>query len=139
MADQKDLGGGLKTRIDRRDGATVIALSGGISEATNLSPLLDLPNPLRFELEGIDRINSLGVRNWVTFVRDAEAKGMQLTFERCSPVLVSQMGMISNFMGTSSRVKSLFVVYVCPSCNAEHLQLTDVEYGKPLQVSTSMA
>lgn len=138
MAEQKDLKGGLKARIERRDGATKVALSGTLNELTDLSPLQSLPSPIHIDLEHVDRINSLGVRNWMNFIRDAEAANVALVFERCSPTIVSQMSMISNFMGTRSRVTSVIAVYLCPSCMTEHLQGADVVYGKPLQLPASM-
>jgi anti-anti-sigma regulatory factor len=139
MAEQKDLGGGLKARIDRGAGGTMVALSGHINEKTDLTPLKELPPPLTLDLEHVDRINSIGVGKWLHFVRDIEQSGQTLTFERCSPQIVLQISMISNFVGTRSRVKSLFVVYVCPSCSTEHLHLSEVVYGKPLGMASTMS
>ena len=128
-----ELGDDLTAHIEPRDG-TKIALYGVINEASDLSPLLKLRSPLRIDLSGITRINSLGVRTWVLFVRDAEATGVDIVAERCAPVLVQQMGMISNFMGTRSRVASLLVPYVCERCSAYQEQLVEAATGQPLVI-----
>ena len=134
----QDLGGSLVARVEPSNGATWVILTGGISEAADFTSLTMLPGPLHFDLSGIERINSLGVRNWVQFVRSGEAAGLAMTFERCSPVLVQQISMISNFMGTRSRVRSLVVPYLCPSCHAEATQLVELSPEAPLQVPPSM-
>jgi hypothetical protein len=132
-----DLGGGLIYRVERRDGTTWIALTGNISELANFDPLKAMPGPLVLDLSGLTRINSLGMRNWVYFVRDYEALGQALTFERVPPVVVNQMSMISNFMGAHSLVRSLVLPYLCPSCSKEDLQVLELTNGKAAQVNES--
>ncbi|MBS1118284.1 MAG: hypothetical protein H6Q90_512 [Deltaproteobacteria bacterium] len=130
----QDLGGKLLAQIEPRDGGTWVALAGTVTEIADFTPLTKLRSPLRLDLIGIERINSLGVRSWIHFVRDCELAGLELSFERCSPVMIQQLSMISNFMGTRSRVKSLFVPYLCPMCNAEQLSLLEVAPNGPLMV-----
>ena len=125
----QDLGGGLLFHIEPRGAGTAVALSGNVTELADFTPLLKLRGPLRVDLGAIDRINSLGVRGWIQFVRDCEATGLDPSFERCSPVMVQQVSMISNFMGSSPRVTSLVVPYLCPTCNAEEFQLVDIAGG----------
>jgi anti-anti-sigma regulatory factor len=137
-AQTQDLGGPLKATIDRRDGGTRVALVGYINDATNLSSLAKLTGPLHIDLSGIDRINSVGVKTWVQFVRDCERSGINLTCERCSPVIVQQLSMISNFMGTRARVASMYVVYVCPSCHAERLELVEITPGVRPSVAATL-
>jgi len=136
MATQsQDLGGPLKATIERRDSGSTITLAGYINDGTDLTELTRVPGPLRVDLAGVERINSVGVKTWVHFVRDLERAGTQLTCERCSPVIVQQISMISNFMGTRTHVKSLYVVYACPTCNAERLELVELTPGVPVTVA----
>ena len=125
----QDLGGPLQYRVEPRSGATWVALDGNINEVTDFAPLYKLQGPLVVDLGEVERINSLGVRNWIGFVHHIESTGLALTVERCPPVMVSQMSMISNFMGHSSRVKSALAPYLCPSCKHEHLQLVEIAPG----------
>jgi hypothetical protein len=124
-----DLGGPLRYRTEPRNGTTWIALSGHVNEATDFTPLRKLPGPLVIDLGEIENINSLGVREWIFFVRECETSGVELTFERCSPLIVNQMSMISNFMGSRSRVKSVLIPYVCLSCNHELDVLLELSAG----------
>ena len=127
--------GGLRSRVEQRNGLTWIALSGHLNEAADLTPLTQLPGPLVIDLSGLDRINSLGVRDWMRFIRICETAGVALTFERCSPTIVQQISMITNFMGTTSRISSVEVPYLCSACGTEHLQLLELVPGAELQVT----
>jgi DNA polymerase III alpha subunit (gram-positive type) len=43
--------------------------------------------------------------------------------------------MITKFMGTRSRVKSLDVPYLCQSCKTEHMLVLEVSKGVQLQLT----
>jgi len=124
----------VKIRTEPRAGATWIALAGNLDEGADFSSVKQLPGSLVLDLGEIGRVNSLGVRNWIHFVRDYEAAGAALTFERCAPMMVQQMSMITNFMGTRSHVKSLLAPYVCMSCHHELLDLVEIAQGAPIAV-----
>lgn len=135
----QSLGGPLTARIESRDGATYVTLAGAITEAADFTPLTTQRSPMVIDLSAVDRINSIGVRNWVHFVKQCETAGLDVVCDRCSPVIVQQISMISNFMGARTRVRSLFAPYLCPTCSAEHLQLYEVKPGVPLAVPTQIA
>lgn len=130
----QDIGGGLMANVEQRANGAHVALAGPVTELANFTKLKSIGNVARFDLSGIDRMNSLGVRAWCHFVRDAEAAGVALTFERCSPVIVEQISMISNFFGTKSQVASLLVPYYCEGCGTEHTQLVERTPNTPMQV-----
>ncbi len=130
----QDIGGGLMANVEQRGNGAFVTLSGPVTELANFSKLKSIGNVARFDLSGIDRMNSLGVRAWCHFVRDAEAAGVALTFERCSPVIVEQISMISNFFGTRSQVVSLLAPYYCEGCGTEHTQLIERTPNMPMQV-----
>jgi hypothetical protein len=111
------------------DGASRVVLSGHLTELADFEPLLGKEGPMTLDLAGISRIDSLGVHEWIEFVLGCERAGRSLTFERCSPVMVQQMSMISNFMGTRSQVRSLLVPYTCSSCGAEQMDLVEMQRG----------
>jgi anti-anti-sigma regulatory factor len=128
-ASDHQLGGAVRSRVEKRADTTWIALSGYLNEAADLTPLSKLAGPLVVDLGSLDRINSIGVRMWLNFVNKCEATGIGLTFERCSPAIVEQMSMITNFMGARSRVKSILIPYVCLACKHEHLELLELAPG----------
>jgi hypothetical protein len=78
-----------------RDGEWLrVALRGEIDENADFSELrAALRGNVELTLEGITRINSCGVREWVNFVRGLEGI-RSLWFTRCSPVVVLQLNTI---------------------------------------------
>ena len=120
--------------IEKSGETAHVTIAGAITELADFTKVKALKGAARIDLSGIERINSLGVRNWSMFVRDAEAGGLAMTFERCSPVIVEQIAMISNFLGTRSRVASLLVPYFCEACSTEHTQLIERAPTAPIVV-----
>jgi hypothetical protein len=78
-------------------------------------------------VRGIDSINSIGIREWVAFVRALEAKG-QVTYDECSVEFVSQLNMVKSFRGKAN-IRSLMRAYVCDDCSTRtELLLTASEH-----------
>jgi len=123
------LGRSLQARVEERSGGTWVALTGNIDESANLAPLVDIPGPLVVDLGEMDRINSIGVRTWMNFVKARETAGAALAIERCSPMMVGQITMITRFMGAQPHVKSLLVPYFCKKCEREHAEALTAEPG----------
>ena len=119
----------IAIKIERSDEATVVQLSGDITENTDFGGLLSQPSAaLVFDLSGIRHINSCGVREWINFVTELKRAGKSLELERCSVPIVNQLNMISNFRG-GARVRSIYTPYYCAECDREHPQLMDVSAG----------
>src|SRR6266542_412969 len=100
-------------RVTRRDGERLyVELRGEIDENADFSELRhSLRGEVELMLEGITRINSCGVREWVNFVRSL-TQVRSLVFSRCSPPVVLQLNNIFNFRGRA-RVISFMAPYVC--------------------------
>lgn len=105
----------------------IVMLKGAIDEDTDFSPLAKLGDSLTFNFKGIEGINSLGVRAWVNFVKSISDK--ELFFEECPPIIVRQMNMIPSFVGTA-KVLSVYVPYICDSCDSETLVLVNHDQFK---------
>ncbi len=78
------------------------------------------------DLSAVTRINSCGVRDWVNWLNDLDAKGKRIMLVRCSPCIVNQINLVNNFIG-QGMVKSFFAPYYCPKCDLEELHLTQLE------------
>lgn len=103
---------------------TRVEVEGAISEETDFRPLMGALAPVVVvDLGGVSHINSCGIREWLDFVRQAEAGGTHLVLERCAPLVVAQLNMISNFMGNHGEVRSVLGPYACDDCGHEHLEL----------------
>jgi hypothetical protein len=107
-----------------------VELRGEIDENADFSELQrTLNGNVELRLDGVTRINSCGVREWVNFVRGLD-RLRALHFSRCSPPVVLQLNTIYNFRGPA-RVSSFFAPYVCEACHADENKLLDVEEHFP--------
>ena len=103
----------------------VVQLKGEINENADLTDLgRQLHGEVMLNLEGVTRINSCGVREWVNLMRDLDGVD-SLVFDRCSSAVVAQLNAIYNFRG-SARVKSFYAPYVCETCHVDEYKLLEV-------------
>lgn len=118
-------GEGLSWSVAESGGRRVVRLRGEINENADFSELaVMLKGDVDLDLEGISRINSCGVREWVNFVRDLKVSSLR--FARCSPTVVLQLNTIYNFRGRA-RVDSFLAPYVCEACHSDEYRLLRVE------------
>jgi len=97
---------------------TVLTLSGQIDEFSRLGELASqLVPPLTIDLAGIRFINSIGVREWVRFLRVLCPLG-EVKLRRCSEPMVMQFNMIAGTLG-KAEVESLLAPYECRACGLE--------------------
>lgn len=121
----------LEWAIASEGSTTVVALKGAVNEDADFPRLTNeiTQQPrVRFDLSGITRINSCGVREWVKFVR-ALPNGMALDLERCPPTVVAQLNMVSNFASRAA-VLSVFAPFICESCGEHEDVLVAVVPGQ---------
>lgn len=121
---------GSETRGDgygREEATMVVALGGDLDENASFVELAPrLRGRVVFDLSAVRRINSCGVREWVTFHRDlVPAAVTSLEFRACSPPVVAQLNTIANFRGRA-RVSSFMAPFVCERCGREVERLVDV-------------
>jgi hypothetical protein len=130
MASITGVGETLNWRLELREGRLVAHLRGEINENADLAELRrQLRGDVELDLEGVARINSCGVREWVNFVRNL-GDVRSLNFARCSPTVVLQLNTIYNFRGPA-RVKSFLAPYVCETCHIDEYKLLDVHEHFP--------
>lgn len=121
----------LHWEIQQQGDVLHVQLQGSIDEDADFAALLgelEKSQKLRMDLSQIHRINSCGVREWVNFIRNFP-ENIQIELEQCSPVVVSQINMISNFLG-SAHVLSVQAPFVCDACGQEQNVLLTMEPGK---------
>lgn len=106
------------------DGKTVYKLDGVINEEVDLGFMSELPaGPVVINTKDVERINSCGVREWIQALKTVP-DGVNLEYTECSPAFLDQINMISNFTG-DGEVKSIYVPYVCESCDGKKDVLVD--------------
>jgi hypothetical protein len=109
-----------------------VQLRGEINENADFTELgRQLRGNVTLLLDGITRINSCGVREWVNFVRDLQVDS--LVFSRCSPAVVMQLNAIYNFRGPA-QVESFLAPYVCETCHVDEYKLlqTAAHFPEPV-------
>lgn len=102
-----------------------VHFSGRIDDTAQLDRLAsELPaGPIVLDTDGVTFINSIGMREWIRFVRAIRAGGRQLTLERVADVLMTQMNMINELHGIT--VTSFHAQYACGHCGFESQPLID--------------
>jgi hypothetical protein len=113
----------LSWQLGKDEVGAQVVLSGEITEATNFAELTEaVPQEATFDVGGVVRINSCGVREWMRFLADLENRGRRLRFDKCSVAFVHQLNMVSNFCG-GAEIRSVYAPYVCPECDASAQKL----------------
>ena len=99
--------------------ALVIRLSGSIEESVNFEQLIgEVPQEVIVNCKGIPRINSVGVKGWISYFKKLQEKGVKIRFQECSTAIVEQINLISNFT-CGGEVESIYVPFSCGNCNTE--------------------
>ena len=115
----------INIQILQRDGYDVVNFDGDIdAEAeVHLGQLLSKINDkIVFNFKAVSSINSCGVRSWINFLREVEAKQPEILFEHCTPEVVMQINMIPSFKG-SAKVVSVYGNFICDECGTEKEEL----------------
>lgn len=106
---------------------SLVFVTGSITEEADFRPLVNLPDGgvLRLDLGDVEQINSCGTREWIHFVTRLSRAGRDFELVRCSPAIVRQLNMISNFRG-AGRVRSVLLPYFCAECGHQDAILLDL-------------
>ena len=81
------------------------------------------------DLDGVRRVSSYGVRQWVKAIQALPAS--YLGFARVRPELMIQFNIMSRF-GGSGELLSFYLPYVCGQCGKPSEQLLDVSANEAL-------
>jgi len=105
------------------DGRARVVATGVIDEMADMHIPIDEWGPIEFDLGGVRRINSVGVREFRSLM--ARLRDREIRITRCPVVMVEQANSIAGFFG-AARVESLFVPMLCAPCRREHRLLVTV-------------
>lgn len=127
----------LTVDIEQRNNVSYVSLAGSIDEDTNLSKYIDKINsPVAvINTEGVYRINSCGVRDWVYWIEGLERKGVQVVLVECAVRIMTHVNLMVNFIG-SGAIESFYAPYFCTYCDEAKKVLLDVQdvlERKPIQ------
>ena len=100
---------------------TRVVLKGDFTEATSFGDLLPaMVGRVDFDLSQVTYMNSLGVREWCEFLRNASVQGYE--FHACSIPFVLQASLVYDVLGRGT-VTSFFAPYHCVECDHQEERL----------------
>src|SRR5687767_14537161 len=106
------------------DAGLMVQIVGVVDESFDLGDVYAQYHPaIVFDLSQVDRVTSYGVREWKRALDSVRAD--YLGFIRCSPPVVAQFNLVSNFGGRGELV-SFFAPYRCPECEKDLRHLIDL-------------
>ena len=115
------------------EGGCVICLAGVIGDTFDRGDLVRAAKGVViFDLAGVHRITSYGVREWMSALREMQAT--YYGFLHCRPALVSQFNMVANF-GVAGQLISFYLPYVCAECDESFDVLVDLRNRYDIVVS----
>ena len=106
----------LEIRTAATLGGTLIRMVGVIDETFAQDKIAPLSKVVVLDLDGVQRITSYGVREWIRAV--SSLKSRHCYFVRCRPAIVSQFNMVSNFAGRGALV-TFYAPFVCAACSRD--------------------
>ena len=116
----------------RKDSEKTIELFfSGKLDNDRLLPSLEThsKNEVVIELEGLELINSVGIRGWINWTR--EFAPARLKLRNCPKIFVDQINLVAGFLPADAVVESFFVPYYCEEENLESFVkwVKGVHYG----------
>ena len=118
----------LNARIGQGDGWTALRLDGVIDEHNGLDQLtapLGPPRPtLLIDLGGVRRINSVGVRDWVVWLRGLRQRYPTIVLFDCPPAIMNEVNLVRNF-AEGAIITTFQAPYYCDRCGQESIQHLD--------------
>lgn len=111
------------------DATTLVRLSGVIDEDNELGQIANQVKPettVIVDTSDVQRINSCGVRDWVTWLVQLSGKACNLFFLECSPAIMTQVNLVDNFLN-KGQIVTFYAPYFCSSCEADKMLLINVD------------
>lgn len=120
---------GIKITAQGGAGGSLFKLSGVIDESFSKSEFVaSAKGVVVLDLNGVSRITSFGVREWVSALGQLSCD--YYCFVRCRPAIVAQFNMVAHFAGRG-QLLSFYAPYVCTGCGKDVDELVDLRGTKP--------
>ena len=100
-----------------------VVLVGRLDDTASLTTIAVPPGDVAIDTGGVTFVNSVGMREWIRFVRALAARG-NVTLDNVADVLMTQMNMIEALHDLAT-VRSFHAQYACGACGAESAPLVD--------------
>lgn len=116
----------LEKIVRHGEGWTAVGLRGTIDEHAGLAAVgSQVRGPLVVvDLAAIARINSVGVRDWMNWLKSLAEGGRRVVLVDCSPAMMDQVNLVRNFT-QGAWVDSFLAPYFCDRCDLERDERLD--------------
>lgn len=110
---------GLEIKVIPQGQEVVIELIGRIDEDSHLESILKLTSShYTFDFNGVNLINSCGVREWINLVSKL-AQNASITYRHCPQIMIEQMNMVQGFFPPGVNIQSFYAPYFDPDQDKE--------------------
>lgn len=108
------------TVTKEKQGSTLLVkLVGSMEEQVSLDTQIGpVDADLVVNCRGVTRINSVGVKMWMRYFQNLREQGRAFKFTECSPAIVEQLNLISNF-ACGGEVDSILLPFSCVKCKSD--------------------
>jgi len=116
----------LEVQFQKQGSSFQIKIVGDIDEESRLSTYsLIGAEKVEMDLEGLGRINSLGVKAWIDWID--QAKDAKFIFSNCPEIFVHQANIMSGFLPKVFKIQSFFIPYYWEEQELERSFLFDYD------------
>jgi anti-anti-sigma regulatory factor len=130
-AQQAALPGGSNLAIDKFIEGSIVCLrfQGTIDEAFDGKRLAASIrcSTLILDMGAVKKISSFGIREWTDFIKTVERQVQQIVAIECTPKVVDQINMVSQFLGAKGQIFSFYAPYRCDYCDMDRRVLFQVD------------
>lgn len=97
-------------KIENKGEICEVVLSGVIDDSFPADKLvLPTDKTIEINLNNVNMINSLGIREWIKFINSIQSKNVSISY--CPKIFIDQVNMVQGFLPTQFKVKSFYVPY----------------------------
>jgi len=117
----------LRGRIGRGDGFVALRLDGIVDEHNGLShwvASVGEGETLLVDMGGVKRLNSVGVRDWVLWLRALRPRWRAIVLFDCPPPVMNEVNFVRNF-AEGATITTFQVPLFCTTCQKEESRLVD--------------
>jgi DNA-directed RNA polymerase subunit RPC12/RpoP len=109
---------------------TVLMLKGPIDEDFKFDGAIETP-AVNFDFQGIDLINSCGIREWIKFI---EGVNGQIKYVNVPQIVVEQINMVKGLLPESAVMETFATPYYCDECDKEVARMTHIDEVKSSEI-----
>lgn len=123
------LGGNLSIDKFIEGSITCLRFQGTIDESFDGKRLASTvkAQTLILDMGAVRKISSFGIREWTDFVKACERSVETIIAIECTPKVVDQLNMVSQFLGSKGMVFSFYAPYRCDYCDVDRRILFQVD------------